>query len=312
MLRSWLVALGVVAVLALVGCDDDPETDCNYVLNPCTTLGEVRCADDGTGIEECLQNSGGCLLWDDGDQCDDFETCSDASGEPECVCDDACDAEGDTQCSRDIVQSCAVDRDGCLYWDDEEDCSESSMTCEVLAGTAQCSGCSNECDVEGDSQCEGEVIQSCEIGADGCLEWIDGTDCGSLDPSQFCDDTEDAALCTDACVDRCPAAGDSQCEGDVIETCEIIDTGCLDWVSGTDCSSLEPTTTCDDAGGAASCIGTCEDLCLTAGDQRCVDGAIESCSEGGDGCLDWVAGDDCSAMDPPEILRRERRNCGVC
>lgn len=301
MLRALRLALGFVAVVALVGCDDDPETNCNYVLNPCETLGDVRCAEDGTGVEECGQNSDGCLLWNDEDLCDDFEVCSDASGEPECVCDNGCDAEGDTQCADDVVQVCAVDRDGCFYWDDEEDCSETSMTCEVLDGAALCSGCSNECETEDDSQCEGEVIQTCEVGADGCLEWVDGTDCASLVPVQFCDDTDDAALCTNECVDRCLAADDTQCDGEIIETCEVIASGCLDWVAGTDCSTLEPPTTCDDTGGSASCIGTCEDQCPVAEEQRCVAGVIESCAEAADGCLDWVAGDDCSAMDPPAI-----------
>jgi hypothetical protein len=110
-------------------------------------------------------------------------------------CTDGCSASGDTQCAGDWVQTCEVGGDGCLGWSDTQDCSASGEQCEEDAATAQCTGggCTDECAQQGGSQCNGDVVETCQQGGDGCLDWVSGTDCSTSGLS--CDLVAGAAQC---------------------------------------------------------------------------------------------------------------------
>jgi hypothetical protein len=180
--------------------------------------------------------------------------CGDDDGGNECT--DKCPTENDTQCAGTVIQRCAVGADGCLGWVDTVDCGANQEVCDDSSSPATCRlDCFDDCDAEGNTQCSGEVVQSCELGGDGCLDWVDGTDCGSI--NRVCEaggGTSDAT-CVRDCTDQCGAEGDTRCAGTVIQTCALNALDCLDWADGTDCA--DSGLICDDATGDASCMVDC-------------------------------------------------------
>jgi hypothetical protein len=240
-----------------------------------------------------------CLSWLSG--CDDEE-------EPDCsTVANPCDAEGELQCSSDdgAVEVCEADAQGCLGWAPETECS-ASQACSTAGGEPSCA-CSDECD-DGATQCDGEVIQTCEADGDGCLAWTDGTDCA--DDGQACDDAGGEAVCVAACDDSCPADGDTRCAADVIETCGAGEDGCLAWTAGTDCDASGQA--CDATSGDAVCVDVCVDQCATEGAATCEGTVITTCEMGDDGCLDLVPGTDCATDADYCDASGGAPTCGTC
>src|SRR5690606_3627796 len=93
------------------------------------------------------------------------------------------------------------------------------------------------------------VVQTCTVGANGCLSWVPGVDCGT--GGQQCADGSGTAQCV-SCQGTCPAAGVTQCYGETIETCTVNAQGCVEWVAGTDCSANGEF--CDGSGAPAVCV----------------------------------------------------------
>ena len=61
-------------------------------------------------------------------------------------------------------------------------------------GTASCQNtCTNQCNQAGDTQCNGDTVQTCQTGTSGCLEWIDTTNCTTT--NQLCIVNEGIAQC---------------------------------------------------------------------------------------------------------------------
>ncbi len=150
--------------------------------------------------------------------------------------------------------------------------------------------CTDECEVLDETRCYGSVIEVCGEGEDGCMVWTAQTHCE--DTGQFCDDSGEAPACVFECSDECDTDGATQCHGSVIETCTVGSDECLDWVSGTDCSDTGQF--CDDMSGDAMCADECSDECIPVDATQCDGTVIETCTVGGDGCTDWVAGTDCN------------------
>jgi len=172
-------------------------------------------------------------------------------GDDDGSCTNECDVVHTSQCSGTLIQMCEVGSDGCLHWVDSTDCADSSQLCDASGGPAECvANCPSPCPAANASQCSGTIIQTCVEGADGCLAWVNGTDCA--DTTEVCDDTGAIATCVDACPNACPAADDTQCSGTIIETCELGTDGCLEWVDGVDCA--QNGQICDDAAGDATCM----------------------------------------------------------
>ena len=169
------------------------------------------------------------------------------------ICDPAASC-GDfaSPCARNA--DCTLDTSGCAAMtcgngvaEGDEECDGTDLagaTCATagfsqgtLGCTAACRfdvvGCCNDfCDTAFESVCVGDSVQLCAIGPDGCLD-LQITDCTLED--DVCDENGGSASCI--CVDRCSVEGNGRCVGAVGETCTLMPDGCLDWVSGTDCST---------------------------------------------------------------------------
>lgn len=113
--------------------------------------------------------------------------------------------------------------------------------------------CSDLCGTAGETRCEGDWVQVCGDGANGCRDWLQVTDC--TQSGQSCAESSSGAACEGACSDACMTAGDTQCLGTVVQTCELGTSGCLVWVAGTDCASNGER--CDDAVEPAVCAPVC-------------------------------------------------------
>ena len=164
-------------------------------------------------------------------------------------CNDACGSDGDTQCNGDTIEVCSVGANGCLAWSAETDCSATSESCDETRGDATClPTCVDQCDTEGASRCDADIIETCSMRAGGCLGWVSGDDCTAT--GQYCDDSGDAAACV--CDDECTTDGALQCApaGDAVEICSMAANGCLEWDVETTCSGDE---VCSDAGGVPAC-----------------------------------------------------------
>ncbi len=169
--------------------------------------------------------------------------------------DDGCTSECDTlstsQCSGTTIQVCSEGAGGCLVWVDSVDCASSDQVCDDTSGNVICtSDCVNQCSADGDSQCNGTAIEKCVVLPNGCLDWSQTSDCDDL--SLVCEDYTGTAECLDECVDECIVPDDTQCNGDIIETCGPGPDDCLDWLAGTDCGA--DYGTCDDSSGDATCL----------------------------------------------------------
>lgn len=218
---------------------------------------------------------------------------------------------GDEICEgTETPQNCPQDCELCgnAVLDDGEACDGTEFggeTCQSqgndggnLVCNANCSlntnyCCADACDAAGDTQCTSEVVESCELNADGCLEWVEQVDCS--DTGDVCVVRSGTAACEDQCIDECDAADDTQCSGTVVQTCTLdaID-GCLHWIDGTDCDDTGEI--CEDASGDAICADSCTNECTTEGDLQCNADAIEECQLNfADGCNDWIQIQDCTA-----------------
>jgi cysteine-rich repeat protein len=225
------------------------------------------------------------------------------------------DIEGDApgECSDEADN----DRDG-LFDCDDPDC----------AGSPACK-CSDQCGPEGVSVCEGDVLRTCELSADGCLELVDedctltlmkcvdsecvvpvgtglctatGTPCAG---DEDCFDTEITGFCIDGpgalyCGydTRLDTASTVTCEGQTVGHCETS----VDCPAGPDveCRTLSADYCAADAEGicvvrktscatAAECSFTPANTCATCGDGVVVPVA-EQCDDG-----DLNDGDGCSS-----------------
>ena len=107
-------------------------------------------------------------------------------------------------------------------------------------GGPNCDDVANPCTTADASQCTGNLIQTCSADADGCLAWVDGTNCATI--GLICDDSAGSAECV--CADVCTTADETQCVGNVIQTCAVGADGCLDWANGSDCAATGQI--CDD------------------------------------------------------------------
>ena len=156
------------------------------------------------------------------------------------------------------------------------------------------SGCCNhECSVEGETRCNGNVIQSCEMGQEGCRVWADVEDCE--DNNQFCVHEDGDTYCADTCVDECSEAGIYQCDVNVVQVCEEGTNGCLVWADVEDCELNGQE--CVEDGDDAYCVFTCVSECTDSGDLRCNGMILEVCEEAADGCFYWETSVDCTDTD---------------
>lgn len=210
--RVWQIGLGFVILAAIAtnpgGCADGGSNICNDVANACEQASDTRCDGTNSGIQTCLANLDGCLVWTDSTSCGDNAVCDDTIGTAQCVggCGDGtCDAEGGetpANCPQDCDQPCEAVVD-CLALEWDAGC-EGRWDCVEQA-------CVEVCDYDscGDEVCsaaEGENAQTCPT---DCLEGCTlPTDCYLEQWGQIC---QGRWNCFEgACMEICPP-GDLNC-----------------------------------------------------------------------------------------------------
>ena len=119
------------------GSEADAEGD--VCADDCPVAGETRCHDDV--IEACSADENGCLRWLETEDCPDRRMwCERGSEGAACTCD-GCPASGATRCNGDVIETCSVAGDGCLFWAETEDCARSATTCTSEEGAPVCMAC---------------------------------------------------------------------------------------------------------------------------------------------------------------------------
>ncbi len=251
-LSLLLMVLGVFASCA----GGNKKTNNNTVnnVNNCSsacTVGYQQCAENV--LQTCVTGTP-CPAWSNTENCSDSSsTCTavDADHTASCVagCAGAC-TPGYQQCVSNVVQTCADDTP-CPTWGNTENCSDSSKTCSAVEAnhTASCTvNCTDEC-ATGESTCVNNEVHSCSASGD-CLAFSLSQNC--VLTGQICEFNQLAqqASCVDSCTPSCTIDGEDQCDGNVIKTCSLV-SGCLQWVTGTDCSLTSQS--CQLIGQNASC-----------------------------------------------------------
>jgi hypothetical protein len=215
--RGPAVALSLALAVALAGCSDGGSTceDCgcgNGILEAGEScdgadLGGATCvsATSHGGVlgcnNDCTLDTSGCTLPGCGNGIVETGEACDGADLGGGSCTDIGYSGGDIACSAD----CTYDTAGC---------------------------CTDACLVEGATMCVGDLLRVCTTQPSGCVAWTI-TDCAAN--HDVCDATGGDAACV--CIDRCPAAGNTRCEGAAIETCTLEPDGCLDWIQTTDCAT---------------------------------------------------------------------------
>lgn len=230
---------------------DDTTTDADATDTDATDTGEETCGNGEIDrSEQCDgENLGRMSCEREGYDSGTLSCTAECTFDTSACCNDGCGSEGDTQCNGDAIEVCSVGDNGCLAWVEDTDCSATNEYCDETRGDASCLPvCVDQCDADGDTRCDGDIIETCSVRTEGCLGWVSGDDCTATD--QYCDDTEGAAACV--CDDECTTEGALQCapDDDAVEACEVAANGCLEWTVETTCAGEE---TCDDGGGDPVC-----------------------------------------------------------
>ena len=263
----------------------------------CTSCQGGQCGSCGNGIVESGEACDGQNLY--GHDCvEQGFVGGGVSCNPDCTvntdacCKDEC-TDGEERCKGDVTQKCNLASSGCHLWVSLTNCATLNQTCSDAGGKAQCvQSCTDQCPKAGTTQCNVDVIETCTMGSDVCLDCATGNDCKPND--ETCQLASGTAVCQAGCTDQCPNAGDYQCSGNVIQTCAKGSNGCLGWSTTQDCTSSGQV--CVAQGTAAICSGSCSNQCATEGAQSCVAGSVTTCTKQSNGCLDWVTGQNCPSQ----------------
>jgi len=297
MIRKTIFLVLGAAVLGITGCSDGGPTidPCEDIPEFCPQEGVHRCSEDGSGFQTCQRDANGCLVWSDTSSCGENKTCRSLGTDAACQCNHQCTKDGATVCSSDNqnIQLCITHSSGCLVLENQTDCSQSGKVCYFSNNQAQCvEPCSDQCPA-GASQCVQNRIQICSR-PERCTEWVDGQDC-SLDGKRCVMESGQAA-CREPCSNKCPSAGTTRCNQNVIQICATASDGCLDWKDDTDCT--EQGKYCNDASQPAVCADACQHQCLETelNIKRCQPGGqiIQTCTTDQNNCRIWQNGTDCA------------------
>ncbi|MBK7584336.1 MAG: hypothetical protein IPI67_29545 [Myxococcales bacterium] len=149
-------------------------------VNQCTKAGDTQCS--GNVLRTCTQGADGCLMLLTTSDCAAAgQACTTPGGVAQCTlaCNNKCSAVGTQNCVGNVLSTCGSDANGCLDWQQTEDCSLKSQFCKLAgAGKAKCEGvCTNPCPTLNAKQCNANVIQECKVGINGCQDWQATTTC---------------------------------------------------------------------------------------------------------------------------------------
>ena len=276
--RSWEQATDCTTNSQV--CDDSSGSAvCADSCSDACTLDDRRCTVNM--LQRCQTGENGCAQWKDMQDCTLTNwTCTGSGVTATCTdpCTHDCETGAPPQCDVTVVQTCGTDADNCRIWVDGTDCATLGQNCSGGA----CS-CVHEC-TAGSTRCLSTVRQSCNTNGSGCRVWTTVQDCATT--SQLCDTASGSAQCVASCTNTC-ASGAVRCFGDVIQNCQTVASGCLDWVDGTNCAAT-----------GRSCSGStcvCNNAC-SAGQTRCNGTVTQACTQDAYGCYAFVNGTDCAAL----------------
>ena len=174
---------------------DEPRTTfCLDNGGRCTNPGEIRCSADSSSIERCDEDSKGCLRWFPETRCSALQSCRDDGIAPLCICLDECVIVGERRCHADVLQSCAVDENGCHGFLTVTDCISEGRLCSNGDDGPACRRLCDECSSEGTGRCHDNAIERCNLDHEGCLRWIQAVDCD--EGGGICDDSRSVPFCS--------------------------------------------------------------------------------------------------------------------
>lgn len=215
-------------------CPEDCTGCGNGVLD-----GTEHCDDDDLGGEDCQSQgfAGGALACQ--------EDCTlDVLG----CCQHACEPIGSMQCQGTLLQACLSPPGGCRGWIDQLDCADNGESCRASGTTASCgAACADACPSDGELRCNGDLVETCATGSEGCLAWETQTDCSATGGT--CADGTGTPLC---CGNDCTTVGETRCSVGLaeIQECTALGGGCLGWQSQTVCGA---NLACQLVGGVPAC-----------------------------------------------------------
>ena len=162
-------------------------------MSSCTdqcTEGQTNCED--TLITTCAMSAMGCLDWGPAKECPEGQVCSNGACGTMAGCEDECN-DGETTCTGDgMLRTCAtdVDADACTEFTTPESCPGTDVcrNGECVAANS----CRDLC-LAGEKVCVGNKIASCEMNAEGCLEFTNEMDCPGANES--CQNTGGNVAC---------------------------------------------------------------------------------------------------------------------
>jgi subtilisin-like proprotein convertase family protein len=254
---QWVTSDGCGEHQVCTNGGDGPSCDCE---NDCTEVGSSFCR--GDEIRVCQEDADGCFFEEGERNCGDTDqTCEEIEGTAQCsgCSTNRCPQRGQRRCdqARDVVELCTHQDDGCLDWEDDEDCRADtpSRICDEDGGNAGCVlPCEDGCDRAGDTRCTGAGnVEACVVQTDGCRDWEESDLCDG--DFEYCDDRGDRANCV-TCENECEAPETRQCHEDLIELCSADERGCLSWIVETDCTALEPAQDCYTIDAEPLCLAT--------------------------------------------------------
>jgi hypothetical protein len=245
-----------------------PTAGCALSCTNSCTQGQTSCV--AGGLATCTLGSNGCWAYAAPVACGSRQTCTGAAGAAACTCnaDPVCTTAAPTCASSTSLATCSTDAQGCVY------ASAVSTCTSCVAGVCCTSSCA-----QGQTMCVGSELATCTLVSNGC--WGYGTPAACVGAHQSCSGAAGVATCACTASPYCtmgPTGGPSA-------SCVDNMTLALCSIDGQGCPYETGTQGCTN--GACYSGSCCTNVC-TAGEQRCVPPAIETCSVGVDGCLEYV------------------------
>jgi hypothetical protein len=135
--------------------------------------------------------------------------------------------------------------------------------------------CTDACTLA-QTQCSSGAVQTCQLQASGCTQWVTTSTCGA---HQTCVFTSGSASCTcEASV--CTQVGMACQDAQTLTTCASDADGCLYVASSAGCSS---PMSCSGMAPNAGCSLSCASSCMS-GQKSCGTGGLATCTLGTNGC----------------------------
>jgi len=255
----------------------------------------TRCS--GAVVQRC-ETDGACLRWTDVQDCsDDSQACVVVAGSAECgTCNANCPNVGDLHCNGNLLEICADAGGNCLVWQLQQNCTLNGLICEETGTPACVQGCTDACDEASYPACNGTVLETCVLQADGCSDLIPEEDCSLRGMGWTCDPGAVPPACVQACVPSCTQGTPNRCETHLLlEACDPITNlvTCYQWQpeacqqddNCTPCDDATFDTVCDEANGVCVCAIPCG-----ADDRTCCD-ASQFCDPNTNACATCALGE---------------------